>query len=53
MSRSQILSIIGALGATASVIAAQVGAINPKWGAILTIVGLALTTFNARAQGDK
>lgn len=51
MSLSRWLNLLGAVGAAASAIALSVGELNPKLGAVLTIIGLALTVFNDRLHG--
>jgi hypothetical protein len=51
ISWSRWLTIIAALGATASAIAGSLDAINHKASVVATIVGIAIAAFNERIQG--
>ena len=53
MSFEKALNILGAVAATVGTVAPLVETLNPKVGAVLAIVGLALTTFTGRLIGAK
>lgn len=50
-SLSRILSVIALIGSVASGAAVYVGALNPKYGAVLSTIGAAIASFNERIHG--